>query len=221
MREPNRCLPSCGCGDQLILCLQISKRLQLLEPMLHEFTWRGAELYRPLFSSLLPFVGHPYQQVRDSVGTCITTIFRVAWEPPRVDESGRAIADRETKPIALLSDAIGSILEQLKVTASPDLHDCTMSSAAEIGNENGSESTDVKPLKLAFLNCILKTFPYYDTMFISPFQPYLVQLLPQLFDMQEDADSEVLELAGSSRRDAIRWPTVSCLIVGCLDMPEI
>ena len=93
-----------------------------------------------------------------SVGTCITTIFRVAWEPPRVDESGRAIADRETKPIALLSDAIGSILEQLKVTASPDLHDCTMSSAAEMGNENGSESTDVKPLKLAFLNCMAMVF---------------------------------------------------------------
>jgi hypothetical protein len=59
------------------------KRLQLVEALLHELSWRSGSIQSKLLSDIESHLFHPLEQVRSSIGMCLSTLFCVCWEPPR------------------------------------------------------------------------------------------------------------------------------------------
>ena len=59
-----------------------SSRLYMLQGGIAQQEWRVSELLSRLLNLLRPYLNHPYQNVRDRLGSVLTNIFRHDIEPP-------------------------------------------------------------------------------------------------------------------------------------------
>uniref|UniRef100_A0A7S4KNJ3 Proteasome activator complex subunit 4 C-terminal domain-containing protein n=1 Tax=Guillardia theta TaxID=55529 RepID=A0A7S4KNJ3_GUITH len=57
------------------------KRIILVKPILKELGWRGGPIHRQIAHDLEPYLHHPYAQMRACVGSILSVLSRVTWEP--------------------------------------------------------------------------------------------------------------------------------------------
>lgn len=63
-------------------------RITLLNNALHQQSWRNAEIYNRTLEYLKDHLSHPFQNVRERVSSCLTTLFSGDIKIPRGNETG-------------------------------------------------------------------------------------------------------------------------------------
>ena len=159
----------------------ICKRLQLVEALLHELSWRSGSIQSQLLSDIESHLLHPLEQVRSAIGTCLSTLFCVCWEPPR-HSNGIILCGRGQQLHPGVTAIVNKIAQELDVDS--------MEEAKTFGM-----SEDLKKrrsyLKQTTLSWVEQLLPWVEDTFMSPILPLLPTLVPIIFSILQDPDKEL------------------------------
>ena len=161
------------------------KRLQLVEALLHELSWRSGSIQSKLLADIESHLFHPLEQVRSAIGICLSTLFCVCWEPPRFTD-GIILSGRGQRIHPGVIAIVDSIARELDVKSMEETKTFGM-------------SEDLKKrrsyLKQTTLSWVERLLPWVEDTFMSPILPLLPTLVPIIFSILQDPDKELADYA--------------------------
>ncbi len=161
------------------------KRLQLVEAILHELSWRSGSIQSQLLSDIESHLFHPLEQVRSAIGICLSTLFCVCWEPPR-HENGMIHCGRGQQIHPGVIAIVNSIAQELDVNSMEDTK--TLGMSEELKKRRSY-------LKQTTLSWVEQLLPWVEDTFMSPILPLLPTLVPIIFSILQDPDKELADSA--------------------------
>jgi hypothetical protein len=183
----NKCVTVNECHNTIVTC----KRLQLVEALLHELSWRSGSIQSQLLSDLESHLFHPLEQVRSSISFCLSTLFCVCWEPPR-HANGIIVCGRGQKLHPGVIAIVDNIARELDVKSMEETK--TIGMAEHLKKRRSY-------LKQTTLSWVEQLLPWVEDTFMSPILPLLPTLVPIMFSVLQDPDKE---LADSASR-CVEW----------------
>jgi hypothetical protein len=167
------------------------KRLQLVEALLHELSWRSGSIQSKLLSDIESHLFHPLEQVRSAIGLCLSTLFCVCWEPPR-HANGIILCGRGQKIHPGVTAIVNKIAQELDVNSMEEAK--TFGMPEELKKRRSY-------LKQTTLSWVEQLLPWVEDTFMSPILPLLPTLVPIIFSILQDPDREL----ASSAAKCVEW----------------
>ena len=161
------------------------KRLQLVEALLHELSWRSGSIQSKLLSDIESHLFHPLEQVRSAIGLCLSTLFCVCWEPPR-HPNGVILCGRGQQIHPGVRTIVEKIARELDVKSVEETK--TLGMPEELRKRRGY-------LKQTTLSWVEQLLPWVEDTFMSPILPLLPTLVPIIFSILQDPDKELADYA--------------------------
>ncbi|KAK9764613.1 Proteasome activator BLM10 [Basidiobolus ranarum] len=123
-------------------------------------------------------IKHPYKEIRDMAATIIADVFQLFWRPFSVEEDPLGQYAKQDR--ALVDEFMNELFETL-----PSLREARKTESKEDHSVYVSMSKSV----LTLVRIVATSSR------ITPILPYLIQLVPEMFYMQDDDDQELQKFA--------------------------
>ncbi|RUP06523.1 armadillo-type protein [Jimgerdemannia flammicorona] len=174
-----------------------ARKLLFIRAVLTSFTWRFLPESRKLLETYISNIRHPYKQVREVIGGNINELLQIQWIPsqPSVNELLRKNATG--------GDSVGNIPVEMNGYLKTILDELTRnlatwraekkpasSGSTEYGNASKTSTYEILTIFIVLLCWLHEAL---STWRIAGTYPYILPLLPELFQMQDVNDDQDLQ----------------------------